>query len=153
MDRIDREILSALQKDARISVTTLADQLQVSVSTCHRRLRDMEKLGVIAGYRAHLRPELLGLNFQAIVFVIMQEASSRTIPKFEAAVSEILEIVSAQRLFGEQDYLLKVVTKDLDAYQKLYDSRLSNLPGVLRLTSTLVMKEIVESRPLHIQIG
>lgn len=153
MDQVDREILATLQQDARISITTLAERLQISVSTCHRRLRDMERLGVIAAYRAHLRPEMIGLNFQAMVFVIMQEASSRTIPKFEAAVAEIPEVVSAQRLFGEQDYLMKVVTKDLEAYQKLYDSRLSHLPGVRRLTSTLVMKEIVEARSLPIKVN
>lgn len=151
MDAIDREILAMLQRDARVSITTIAEQLGVSVSTCHRRLRDLEKLGVIAAYRAHLRPDRIGLNFQAIVFVIMQEASSRTIPKFEAAVQAIPEIVSAQRLFGEQDYLLHVVTKDLASFQKLYDSALAGLPGVLRLNSTLVMKEIVESRPLPIK--
>lgn len=150
MDAIDRKILSSLQMDARISLSMLAEELGVSVSTCHRRLRDLEKLGAISSYRAHLRPALVGLNFQAIVFVTMRDASARPIQKFEAEVQTIPEIVSAQRLFGEQDYLLNVVTKDLETFQQLYDTKLAGLPGVQRLTSTLVMKEVVSARPLPI---
>jgi DNA-binding Lrp family transcriptional regulator len=82
------------------------------------------------------------------VFVTMAESTSTTVAAFEKAIAEVPDIVQAQRLFGDPDYLLRVVAKDLRAFQRLYDSTLSALPGVQRLTSTLIMKSIVEDRPL-----
>ena len=72
----------------------------------------------------------------------------QTVPAFEDAVARLDNVVQAQRLFGDPDYLLQVVVRDLPAYQRLYDERLTRLPGVLRMTSTLVMKHVVTNRPL-----
>ena len=71
-----------------------------------------------------------------------------TVAEFEQRVADIPNVLQAQRLFGDPDYLLRVVTRDLPAYQKLYDEHLATLPGVQRLSSTLVMKSLVEARPL-----
>jgi DNA-binding Lrp family transcriptional regulator len=108
----------------------------------------MEDAGVIQGYRAHLAPDALGLNFSALVFVTMREGTSHAVSEFEAAVQGIPQVIEAQRLFGDPDYLLHVITRDLPAFQQLYDQQLSALPNVLRLTSTLVMKRIVTDRVL-----
>ncbi|MEF3033771.1 MULTISPECIES: Lrp/AsnC family transcriptional regulator [Pseudomonas aeruginosa group] len=148
MDRIDRKILAELQNDGRLSVTELADRVGLSLSPCHRRLRAMEDAGVIQGYRAHLAPEALGLNFTALVFVTMREGTSQAVNEFEAAVQKIPHVIEAQRLFGDPDYLLHVITRDLPAFQQLYDQELSALPNVQRLTSTLVMKRVVTDRVL-----
>lgn len=148
MDRFDREILAELQDDARVSVTALADRVHLSVSACHRRLRDLETSGVIAAYRAHLDPAAVDLAFQAIVFVTMREGDSRSLVEFETAVTEIEAVTDAQRLFGQPDYLLRVATKDLDSFRLLYDETLGALPGVLRLSTTLVMKNLLQGRPL-----
>lgn len=148
MDRFDREILAELQDDARVSVTALADRVHLSVSACHRRLRDLETSGVIAAYRAHLDPAAVDLAFQAIVFVTMREGDSRILAEFETAVTEIEAVTDAQRLFGQPDYLLRVATKDLDSFRLLYDETLGALPGVLRLSTTLVMKNLLQGRPL-----
>lgn len=148
MDRFDREILAELQDDARVSVTALADRVHLSVSACHRRLRDLETSGVIAAYRAHLDPAAVDLAFQAIVFVTMREGDSRILVEFETAVTEIEAVTDAQRLFGQPDYLLRVATKDLDSFRLLYDETLGALPGVLRLSTTLVMKNLLQGRPL-----
>lgn len=148
MDVIDRKILAALQKDGRLSVTELAEKVGLSVSPCHRRLRTLEKSGAIAGYRAHLDHAILGFGFEALVFVTMQSADRSTLSAFEAAVAEVPNVQQAQRLFGDPDFLLRVLARDLADFQRLYDERLSDLPGVRRLTSTLVMKSIVEDAPL-----
>ena len=148
MDRFDREILAELQDDARVSVTALADRVHLSVSACHRRLRDLETSGVIAAYRAQLDPAAVDLAFQAIVFVTMREGDSRILAEFETAVTEIEAVMDAQRLFGQPDYLLRVATKDLDSFRLLYDETLGALPGVLRLSTTLVMKNLLQGRPL-----
>lgn len=148
MDSVDRKILAELQMDGRLSLTDLAERVSLSLSPCHRRLRALEQSGAISGYRAQLDAEALGLTFEALVFVTMRDAGRETVAAFEQDVATIPNVLTAQRLFGDPDYLLQVVARDLRAFQKLYDERISTLPGVLRLSSTLVMKSVVENRPL-----
>lgn len=150
MDRIDRQILAELQDDGRLTVTELAGKVGLSLSPCHRRLRELERSGVISGYRAVVDPESVGLAFEALVFVTMRQEDRDTLLGFEQAVTGIPNVVQAQRLFGDPDYLLRVVTADLNAYANLEDDTLAALPGVQRLTSTLVMKRVVNDRPLPI---
>lgn len=150
MDDVDRKILTELQRDGRITLTELAERVRLSVPPCHRRLRALEGSGAIAGYHAHLDAHTLGLTFEALVFVTMRAADHGTLTAFEEAVAAVPNIIQAQRLFGDPDYLLRVVSRDLPAFQQLYDERLANLPGVQRLSSTLVMKSVVENRPLPI---
>ncbi|WP_181765587.1 Lrp/AsnC family transcriptional regulator [Streptomyces albidus (ex Kaewkla and Franco 2022)] len=148
MDSIDRKILAELQMDGRLTITELASRVGLSVSPCHRRLRELERSGTISGYRAVVDAEAVGLKFEAIVFVTMRQEDRDTLLSFEAAVADVPDVVQAQRLFGDPDYLLRVLTEDLGAYQRLEDDKLAALPGVQRLTSTLVMKRIVHDRPL-----
>ncbi|MHC6225080.1 Lrp/AsnC family transcriptional regulator [Pseudomonas sp. X10] len=150
MDRIDRKIIAELHVDGRLSLTELAERVGLSLSPCHRRVRALEESGVITGYRACLSPSELGLNFSAIVFVTLREGHRQAVGDFETALLEIPQIVEAQRLFGDPDYLLQVITRDLPAFQQLYDNRLSSLPNVQRLTSTLVMKRVIQDRSLPI---
>jgi DNA-binding Lrp family transcriptional regulator len=145
---MDRKILAELQNDGRLTVTELADRVHLSISPCHRRLRALETAGVIAGYRAYVDAGALGLAFEALVFVTMSRADRETLDAFEAAVDQVAAVVQAQRLFGDPDYLLRVVARDLPAFQDLYDRLLSTLPGVQRLSSTLVMKNVIDNRPL-----
>jgi DNA-binding Lrp family transcriptional regulator len=147
MDALDRKILAALQQDGRLTVTELAAQVGLTVSPCHRRLRELERSGAIRGYRAVVDAAALGLGFEVLVFVTMRREDRETLQAFEQGLSAIPSVVRAERLFGDPDYLLRVVTTDLAAYQRLQDDRLTALPGVQRMTSTLVMKRVVE-RPL-----
>jgi DNA-binding Lrp family transcriptional regulator len=148
VDAIDRKILALLQEDGRLTVTELAGKVGLSVSPCHRRLRDLERTGVIRGYRAVVDPAAVGLTFEALVFVTMRQEDRDTLLGFERAVAAVPNVIQAQRLFGDPDYLLRIVTADLTAYQQLEDDVLATLPGVQRLNSTLVMKRIVTDRPL-----
>ena len=148
MDGVDRKILTELQGDGRITLTDLAARVGLSVSPCHRRLRALERAGTIQGYRAIVDAAALGLAFEALVFVTMRQEDRDTLLSFEDGVRAIPNVVQAQRLFGDPDYLLRVVTADLAAYQNLEDDHLAALPGVQRLTSTLIMKRIVTDRPL-----
>lgn len=134
--------------NGRLTVTELAERVQLSVSPCHRRLKALEQDGVIAEYRAHLDAAALGLDFSAIVFVTLRAGDKNAVSAFEDAVTGVSHVIGAQRLFGEPDYLLHVVAADLSAFQRLYDEKLSALPGVQRLNSTLVMKSVVDNRPL-----
>ncbi|AZC13210.1 Lrp/AsnC family transcriptional regulator [Microbacterium sp. ABRD28] len=148
MDALDREILSQLQGDGRVSVTALADRVGLSLSACHRRIRELEASGVIDRYRAVIAPEKVGLDFEAIVFATLGRTDLETIAEFERAVAAVPNVIEAERLFGEPDYVLRVVCRNLSAYQALYDEVLGGLPGVQRVASTLVMKRIVSGRHL-----
>ncbi|HEX6522183.1 MAG TPA: Lrp/AsnC family transcriptional regulator [Streptosporangiaceae bacterium] len=148
MDEIDRKILAELQEHGRLTVTELADRVQLTAAPCHRRLRELERTGVITGYRAILDPATVGLGFEAIVSVTLERGDAGTVAAFEAALAEVSEIRHAERLFGDPDYLLRVVATDLNDYAALRDHTLATLPGIQRITSTIVMKRIVDNRPL-----
>jgi DNA-binding Lrp family transcriptional regulator len=148
VDRIDREILAELQTDGRLTVTELADRVRLTPGPCHRRLRDLERSGVITGYRAVVDPTAVGLGFEALVQITLERGDADTVAAFEAAVLELPQVRHAERLFGDPDYLLRVAARDLDHFAALRDEKLATLPGLLRLTSTIVMKRIVDNRPL-----
>ena len=150
MNKIDKKILAHLQAEGRLSVTELAERIGLSVSPCHRRVKVLEDTGVIQGYRAQLNPELVGLNFSAIIFVTLKDGNRDSLHAFEAAIIDIPQIVQAQRLFGDPDYLLQIMTTNLANFQKLYDEKLSAIPSIQRLTSTIVMKDVVSGRALPI---
>jgi DNA-binding Lrp family transcriptional regulator len=147
MDRIDKKILAELQRDGRLSVTELSERVGLSISPCHRRVRALEESGAIKGYKAILEPKLIGLGFSAIVFVTIREGDKKSVDAFEKAIVNIPQIIQAQRLFGDPDFLLHIVADDLPAYQHFYDEKLTALPGVQRLISTIVMKNVVPERP------
>ena len=150
MDALDRKILSLLQGEGRTSTTDLAQQVGLSLSSCHRRLKELERSGAIERYRAVVSPEAVGLGFEALVFVRMEHTGPAVIARFEAMVEQIPQIIEAERLFGEPDFMLRVLVPDLAAYQKFYDTVLSGLPGVQRLDSTLVMKRIGPDREIPV---
>ncbi|HWC24160.1 MAG TPA: Lrp/AsnC family transcriptional regulator [Flexivirga sp.] len=146
MDSIDRKILALLQDDGRLSLTDLAGRIDLSVSRCQRRVRELERSGAIRGYRAVVDPDQLGYGFEVLAFATLDRPHA--VAEFDAAIHDVPQVVEAQRLFGEPDYLLRVVSADLPSYQHLYDRVLSKLPGLRSLNSTLVMKETVPRRPL-----
>lgn len=150
VDAMNRKILSLLQDDGRMSTTDLASRIGLSLSSCHRRVKELEASGAIERYRAVITPEAVGLTFEALVFVTMGRTDLDTIATFEDTVADEPNIVTAQRLFGDPDYMLRVLATDMTAYQVLYDTRLSALPGVQRLTSTMVMKRIGTDRTVPV---
>jgi DNA-binding Lrp family transcriptional regulator len=150
VDPIDRRIIAELERDGRLSLTELAQRVKLSVSPCHRRLRELQRIGAIRGYRAVVDPGSLGLGFEALVLVTMDREDSRTIAEFESALANVPSVRHAERLFGDPDYLVRVVTADLASYQRIRDEDLGTLPGVRQLTSTIVMKRVVDERPFII---
>jgi DNA-binding Lrp family transcriptional regulator len=119
MDRIDKKIIAELQANGRLSITELAEKVGLSLSPCHRRVKALEESGVIKGYHADLEASKIGLNFSAIIFVTLKDGDKSALSSFEEKVTEIPNVIQAQRLFGNPDYLLHVVAKDLASFQKL----------------------------------
>jgi len=131
-----------------MTATALAGEVGLTVAPCHRRLKDLESSGIIQGYRAVIDPARVGLGFQSLVFVTLRDRQNML--AFEEAVVGIDRIVEANRLFGDPDFLLKVIALDLPEYQRFYDEVLVGLPGVEKLTSTIVMKNLKGSGVLPI---
>ena len=129
MDTIDRKIIAELQAEGRLTVTELAQRVGLSVAPCHRRLRELERSGAIRGYRAVVDPAALGLGFEVLVQVTMDREDAATVADFERGLAEIPEVRHAERLFGDPDYLLRVATADIAAYQKLRDEQLGPYPA------------------------
>lgn len=115
------------------------------MSRCQRRVRELEADGAIRGYRAVVNAAALGYGFEVLLFATLSQPDA--VVEFDAALAQIPQVIEAQRLFGEPDYLIRVVSADLPSYQHLYDTVLIRLPGVRSLNSTIVMKQAVSPRP------
>jgi Lrp/AsnC family transcriptional regulator, leucine-responsive regulatory protein len=142
MDRLDRAILSHLVADGRLANTDLADRVGLSPSPCLRRVRNLERSGVITGYHARVDPAALGRSFEVLLHVEMAHQDRATLEAFETLVAQIDEVTECRRMFGHPDYLLWVATSDLAAYERLYMARLTDLPGVARTHSQFTMKTV-----------
>jgi len=142
MDAIDRDILRSLQENGRMTNLELAKAVGLSPTPTLRRVRELERSGAIRGYRAIVDPEAVERSFQVLVWVDLVQGTRETIEGFESALLEIPDVVEAQRLFGEPDYLLRVAVRDSTEYEQLYTNRLAALPGVRKARSQIAMKTI-----------
>jgi DNA-binding Lrp family transcriptional regulator len=122
--------------------------VRLTPGPCHRRLRELERSGVITGYRALVNPAAVGMGFEVLVQITLERGDAGTVASFETALAELPQVRHAERLFGDPDYLLRVAARDLDSFATLRDQKLATLPGVRRLTSTIVMKRIIDNRPV-----
>lgn len=151
LDRYDRRILEILQQEGRLSNQDLADRIGLSPSPCLRRVRALEEAGLIAGYRALLDAQRLGLTLTAILSISMDRHTPERFARFDAAVAEIPEIQECLLITGrDADYHLKVVVRDMDAYQDLLLNKLTRIEGVAGVHSSFVLRRIVERTSLPI---
>jgi DNA-binding Lrp family transcriptional regulator len=150
MDKIDREILRHLQEDGRMSNLDLARTVGLSPTPTLRRVRQLERSGAIRGYRAIIDPEVVQRSFQVLVWVDLVQGTREIIEAFESALLHIPDVIEAQRLFGEPDYLLRVAVRDSAEYEHLYTNRLAALPGVRKARSQIGMKTIRQGPTLPI---
>lgn len=150
MDAIDHDILRHLQQNGRMSNLELANAIGLSPTPTLRRVRRLESSGAIRGYRAVVDPAAIQRSFQVLVWVDLVQGTREIIETFEQALLDIPDVVEAQRLFGEPDYLLRVAVRDSDAYERLYTNRLAALPGVSKARSQIGMKVIRQGATLPI---
>lgn len=151
IDRYDRQILRVLQEDGRISNQDLADRIGLSPSPCLRRVRALEEAGFITAYRALLEAKALGLSLMALIHISMDQHTPERFAGFEAAVAGIPEIMECLLITGQAaDYQLKVVVKDMDAYQELLLNRITRIPGVTGVHSSFVLRRVVDKTALPV---
>ena len=142
MDRLDKSILSILQENARISNVELSERIGLSASACLRRVAQLEKEGLITGYHANLSLEKLGHSVLVLVHITLQGQSKEMLSDFEAAVSNIPQVLACFLLAGESDYLLRVAAKDVNDFGRIHSDYLAALPHVLRMESNFVLREV-----------
>ncbi|MGW6459184.1 Lrp/AsnC family transcriptional regulator [Streptomyces sp. NPDC055078] len=142
MDKTDRAIIAHLMEDGRLANTELADRVGLSPSPCLRRVRQLESSGVITSYHAAVAPDAIGRGFHVLLHVDLAVQDRATIETFETEVRLLDEVVHCRRMFGQPDYVLWIAVADLDAYERLYMAKLTELPGVARTNSQFTMKTI-----------
>ena len=151
IDRFDREILAILQQDGRISNQDLADRIGLSPSPCLRRVRTLEDSGLITGYRAMLDAKKLGLSLMALIGISMDQHTPERFANLEAAIEEIPEILECLLITGQQsDYQLKVVVRDMDAYQDLLLNKITRIQGVTGVHTSFVLRKVVDRSSLPV---
>jgi Lrp/AsnC family leucine-responsive transcriptional regulator len=151
LDRFDRRILQVLQEDGRISNQDLADRIGLSPSPCLRRVRALEEAGLIIGYRALVEPRALGLSLMALIQISMDEHTPERFSQLEAAIREIPEVLECLLITGQAaDYQLKVVVRDMDAYQELLLNRITGIKGVTGVHSSFVLRRVVDTTALPV---
>jgi DNA-binding Lrp family transcriptional regulator len=138
-DRINQEILRELSLDGRISNLELADRVGLSPSACLRRVQELERAGVITGYRAVLNPAALGVGFVAYIGVGLGEHTKAAQEGFERALQQAPEVIECHNITGTIEYLLRVECADLPSYKTFHTEVLGTLPHVTSITSYVVM--------------
>lgn len=142
LDTIDLKLLDALQRDARLSNQELAERVGLSPSACHRRVKALEKSGVIAGYRAIPGYRQMGLQVEAFVELSLREINEDSHRRISAAVSTMSEVVGAYIVTGPSNYLLHVRARDLEEYSRFVINRLNALEGVTEIHSRIVLTSL-----------
>lgn len=139
IDPINDKILRALLRDGRMSNLTLADEVGLSPSACLRRVQEMERSGVIQGYRARLDPAQTGRAYVVYVAVGLSEHTKAAQLGFEQAMARAPEVVECHNVAGVFEYMLRVEVADLPAYKAFHTDRLGTVPHVRAITSYMVM--------------
>ena len=150
LDEIDRTILRLLQEDGTLSNAKLAERLSLSVTPCWRRIRRLEEEGYINGYQANLNRRKLGFGVLAFVQLCFDIHTDDSANRFEKAVLTYPEVLSCHKITGKADYLLQVVSEDLDSYGEFVEQVLRIMPGVTSIHSSLALREIKSSSRLPV---
>ena len=142
LDRYDLHILKILQNDSSISMQDLGAQIGLSHTPCWRRIKKLEEHGVIIKQVALLNSKSLDLDVNVFVHVTLRQHHENALNRFEEAVGELTEVVECYTVSGETDFLLRVVVKDVAAYEKLLKGTLLQLPEVGNLSSTFALRQV-----------
>lgn len=148
IDQIDRNILSILQSDARASVTEIARQVGLSKTPVSLRIKQLEQIGLITGYRAIVSPIALGLSHVTFVEVRLSDTRELALRRFNEAVRAIVQVEECYMIAGGFDYLLKVRSRDIDEYRQIMGEQISALPYVSATSSYVAMEAVVDDARL-----
>lgn len=143
LDALDRAILALLVEDAKQSQVQMAERLPLSPTAIARRIRALEAEGVIEGYQARLSRKTLDLGAMVVVQVSLKSQNEELLAAFEKAAISAPSVISCHLMSGDDDYILVVLARDLDDFERIHKEQLSRLPGVTRLRSSFALREVV----------
>lgn len=142
LDAIDRNLLRMLQRDSSQSIQALGEAVGLSASACHRRLKALEQSGAISGFRAVLDAKTLGFEMVFFIEVSLVSQSEATLEAFEKAVRLAPEVLECHLMAGQSDYLLRVICRDHEDFQRMHQRMLARLPGVARVHSNMSIRTV-----------
>lgn len=150
LDTTDRQLLEALQQDARTTVAELAQRVSLSASPCWRRVRQLEVAGVIEGYHAHLSRQKLGYGVTGFVHLQMANHMPDVMSAFEREVVALPQVLSCHNLSGHYDYLIEAIAPDLESFSQLVRVKIRSLPGVKEISTSFSLKEVKHAGSLPV---
>ena len=142
LDAIDRRILAVLQENARVSNVELAESVGVSASPCWRRVRELERTGVISRYVTLVDPAALGLPVSVFIQVSLEKQVESALEVFKNAILQRPEVMECYLMTGDADYMLRVVVADLEAYERFLMDHLTRVPAVANIRSSFALKQV-----------
>jgi len=145
LDAIDRRILAELQGDGRMTVQQLAERVGLSASPCARRVRLLEQAGVIKGYVAVLDQAQIGLPISAFASIKLARQHEEDLDSFASAVSRWPEVVDCYLMTGQRDYLMRIVVRDLEAYERFLKEKLTRLSNVASIETSFALGQVKRS--------
>ncbi|TPM29898.1 Lrp/AsnC family transcriptional regulator [Mesorhizobium sp. B2-3-5] len=148
LDAIDLKILDAIQRDGRITKLALAEQVGLSPTPCWMRLRKLEKAGIVSGYHARIAMRVVAPVATVLMEVTLASHRQADFDRFERVIRDIPEIVACWSVGGGVDYVLKVMARDIDAYQRLVDALLDREIGIDRYFTYIVIKTVKDETVL-----
>jgi Lrp/AsnC family leucine-responsive transcriptional regulator len=149
LDKIDKHILALMQSNGRISNLEISDKVGLSPTPCSRRVKRLEDSGLIDGHVTLLNKEALGLNLTAIIGISMDRHTPDRFEQFEKAIVDMPEVIECSIVTGQTaDFLLKVVVKDMQHYEKFLLGNLTRLTGVTGVHSSFVLRQVVKKTAL-----
>ncbi len=150
LDDIDKKILKLIQSDASLSVSKIADQVNLSQPPCWRRIKRLEDEGVIVKRVGILNHKKLDLNL--VIYAEVKLTANSELTAFEEEIKNISEVTECYIMLGQVDFLLRIVTKDIASYETLYREQLSKLTGLQELTTSVAMGEVKRTTELPLDI-
>jgi Lrp/AsnC family leucine-responsive transcriptional regulator len=144
LDATDRAIIAVLQEQGRISNTELSGRVNLSPSACLRRVKALERNGVIDRYAALVDPAAIGRATSVFVEITLTSQEESHLDSFEAAIVECPEVMSCHLMAGEADYLVQLACADVGDYERIHRTQLAMLPGVARLRSSFAIRKVCD---------
>ncbi|GAB4023210.1 Lrp/AsnC family transcriptional regulator [Spirosoma koreense] len=150
LDKLDRRLLTLLQNNARLTIQEIGAKINLSKTPVHERIKRLEREGVIDRYVTILDKKKLGNLLMVYCQVTLDRQTRDAFAAFDLAVRELPEVLECNRVSGTFDYLLKIVSRDMETYNRFHQDRLSVIPGTLHISSFFVMAEVKNSTVIPI---
>ena len=148
LDRTDMKMLRLLQEDGRLTNAELAQRVNVSAATCHRRTQRLFREGYVAEVRAMVAPHKVDRGALVMLGIVLDRSTPESFAAFETAIVKLKSVLDCHLVAGDFDYFLKIRVRDMADFNRLHGEKLIALPGVRQTRTFFVMKEVVDNAPI-----